>query len=150
RVGTTSRRTWQNNGAQTNSTSTRSIRVRAGAIAAQSAEVEVYFGALFTAPAGWAKGAIMWMADDVPKSFNDLAIPIIESYGWKCNRAIATTYSTDNSENYIPINDVKKDHERGHEIWNHLRRHEDMDATTTAQKTRALKASADYWKSIGI
>lgn len=150
RVATTSRKAWQNNGSQSASTLARSIRVRAGVIGAQGTDTIVYFGGIHTAPAGWAKGAVMWMADDVPNSFYELAIPVIESYGWKCTLANTSTYSSDPGVTYMPMAAVRDCNSRGHEIWGHLRRHEDMDATTTDQKTRSLKSAADFWKSIGI
>lgn len=150
RVGTTSRKKWQNNGSQSDTTQSRSIRVRAGVISANPAPTIVHFGSVHTAPANWAKGAIMWMADDVPNSFYELAIPVIESYGWKCTLANTSTYSSDPGATYMPMESVKSALLRGHQIWGHLRRHEDMLAINTAQKTRALKASADFWKSQGI
>lgn len=149
-VGTSKNNGWINNGAQTDASPSRSIRVRAKTISAQATATEVYFGSIHTAPAGWAKSAIMWMADDVPNSFWDLAVPVIESHGWKCALAIVSTYAASPGSTYMSTDSVREAHKNGHEIWGHLRRHEDMQAITTAQRTRALKSAAQFWRSIGI
>ena len=126
------------------------MRYRIKVNASQGAETIVYLGGIFTAPSGWAKGAVLWMADDVPKSFYDLAIPVIESYGWKCALSVVSTYASDPGATYMSLDNVRTAQDNGHEIWSHLRRHEDMTAITTDEKTRALKNAAQYWKTAGI
>lgn len=149
-IGTTRNNEWVNNGQITDQSPSKSLRFRAKAIVGQGTDLDIYLGSVHTAPAGWAKGAVMWMADDVPNSFYELAIPVIESYGWKCALAVTSTYAANPGETYMPMNSVRDAYKKGHEVWGHLRRHEDMQAVTTAQKTRALKSSSDFWKSSGM
>lgn len=149
-VGTTMGNAWTNSGTQTQANQSRSIRMRVRVTAAQATETVVYVGSVLTAPQGWAKGAIMWMADDVPNSWSDLAVPVIESYGWKTTMAQVSVYSADPLGNYIYIDDIERLRKLGHEIWGHTRSHENMDTSTTIEKNRAIKMSQDYWTSRGI
>lgn len=149
-VGTTIRSAaWTNNGTETDSSQSRSVRVRVKLNSAQGADTVIYFGSLLTAPAGWAKGAVVWMADDVPTAWDDLAIPVLESYGWVSTMAAVSAYSSDGG-NYIQKNRLQELRLLGHEILGHTRRHNNMVTSATDEKTRAIKAAAEYWNSVGI
>lgn len=149
-VKTTRRSAWSDSGTYNHTKAAKSLRFRIKLNSSQGTETIVYLGGIFTAPAGWAKGAVMWMADDVPDSFVDLCIPIIESFGWKTALAVTSTYASDPGTTYASIATIREQHARGHEIWSHLRRHEDMTAITTDEKTRALHNAAQFWKAVGI
>lgn len=150
RVGTTRRTAWRNLGTNNDNSKSRSIRIQCNVIGGTANDTDIYLGSVLKAPAGWAKGAMMWMVDDTPTSFYDLALPIIESFGWKCTFAIVTTYASDPGATYMGLDEVRDVHARGHEIWSHLRRHEDMSAITTAEKTRAIKNAAQYFRANGF
>lgn len=153
RVGTTEYSPWVNTGGMQDSSSIKTIQVRTRTTANIAAPVEVYLGAVHTAPLGWATGAFLWMVDDVPESFYNLALPIIESYGWKCAFAITSGYMADpnyGSNSYVPRDAVYELQSRGHEIWGHTRLHDNMDTATTEVKTRSLTMMTNYYKSIGF
>ena len=65
-VGTTIGPEWVNSGTQTEANQSKSIRMRVKVVNPQASDTVVYFGSVLTADAGWSKGAVMWMADDVP------------------------------------------------------------------------------------
>jgi peptidoglycan/xylan/chitin deacetylase (PgdA/CDA1 family) len=153
-IGTTEHAPWVNTGLQTDSSMSRSLLVRVRTTTTASLDpIDVYIGSVHTAPQGWTKSAWMWMADDVPKSFYDLALPILESYGWKAALAVTSGYMADptaGANTYMSVEDVLDSYNRGHEIWGHTRLHENMSTGTTAGKTRALKAMVDAFNAIGI
>lgn len=149
-VGTTIGPEWVNSGTQTEANQSKSIRMRVKVVNPQASDTVVYFGSVLTADAGWSKGAVMWMADDVPNSWADLAIPVIESYGWKTTMAAVSVYSADPAGNYIYRTELEQLRSSGHEIWNHTRFHENMVSITNPEKDRAIKMSQDYWSSFGI
>lgn len=151
RVGTSSTNAWQDNNGKNAGTQVRSIRIRVKMVNAAASPTEIFIGSIHTAPAGWAKAAVMWMADDVPASFVDLVGPIIEDYGWKYTLAVATNYANAAAGSiYATASKVREVYEKGHIIVNHMRQHENMDTSLTADKIRALNVSGRYWKSVGI
>lgn len=149
-VGTTSVGGWANNGTVTETSQVKSIRLRVKQNVASATESIIHFGAVYTAPASWAKGAVMWMADDVASSFMDLAVPIIESYGWKYTLAVTSQYVADPAGVYTTTEAVVAAHNAGNEIWGHCRKHENMDTSTTDEKTRAITVPAAFWRARGI
>lgn len=152
-VGTNVRRAWNNTGTVTDTSAVNSIAIRIRRFATGANPVEVYLGAVHRAPRGWAKSAIMFMADDVPISFYNLAIPILDSYGWKGSIAVTSQYSGDptaGSNTYLTLGQVRELHIKGYEVWSHMRQHEDMDTSDTATKTKALQVPRDYWRMQGI
>lgn len=150
------RQNWDDVGTATKDDSVRSIAVRCRTVTAEAADTEVYLGNVFTAPQGWAKGVVCWAADDVQESFIDLAGPVIESYGWKYNLSITSMYAADPPGNppgangHAPISRIFEVKNKGHEIWGHCRRHENMDTEDTAGKTKAIIQANAYWRGIGI
>ena len=149
-VGTTIAPIFTDSGNQTAANQSKSIRMRVKVVNAQATDTVVYFGSVLTAEENWAKGAVMWMADDVPNSWNDLAVPVIESYGWKTTLAAVSVYSADPAGNYIYRTKLEQLRGNGHEIWNHTRFHENMVTATNPEKDRAIKMSQDYWSSYGL
>ena len=150
KVGTTSNNAWQDNNGKNPGTKVRSIRLRVKLVNASATPTEIFLGSIYTAPAGWAKSIVMWMADDVPSSFVDIAGPIIESYGWKFCLAVVTNYANALSGIFLLKDRVLDVHSKGHVIVNHMRQHENMDTSITADKDRALRVSSRFWKSVGI
>lgn len=149
-VGTTVNTPWVNTGDQTDTSMTRSIRMRVRFTAGAGTDQDIWFGAIHRAPKGWAKGVICWSADDVPKSFYDLAIPIIESYGWRTTLNIASAYAADHRGSYMSTAMVKECMANGHEIWGHTRLHDNLDTSTLEQKTTSLTAARDFFNAQGI
>lgn len=151
KVGTTANNAWQDNGSKNMGTAVRSIRLRVKMVNAAATPTEIFFGSIHTAPAGWAKSAVMWMADDVPASFVNLAGEVIESYGWKYCLAMTTNYANAAAgSTYTTTKQAKEVHARGGLIVNHMRQHENMDTALTADKDRALRVSARFWQGQGI
>lgn len=150
-VGTNINFAWANTGSQTNYTQSRSIRMRAYISPnAIGADTLVYFGAIHTAPAGWSKGAVLWAADDVPVSFYNLAIPVLEDYNWKCTLNATSGYAGEPSTSYISLTQYRELIASGHEVWGHTRLHDNLDTSTLADKTTSLNAARDFWNAQGI
>lgn len=147
-VGTTPQLGWEAYGsAATPGMAVRSITVRAAKTAAPAEPVPIHIGSVSIARAGWCKGSVIWGADDIWQSFADIAIPIIESYGWKTtlspvsSRPVAST-------NFAPVGVVRELAQNGHEIWGHTRTHANM--STEVNKDRELIPSAQFWRANGI
>lgn len=149
-VGTTINTPWVNSGGTTEETQPRSINFRCRHTVASGTDTVVYLGAIHSAPEGWCKSAICWAADDVPISFYNLAVPIIEDFGWKCTLNAASAYAGDPQGQYISTEQYKELISRGHEVWGHTRLHDNLDTSTIEQKTTSLSAARDFWNSHGI
>lgn len=150
RVGTTYTNEWVNLGTQTDSTVSKSIRIRFRLSVAEATDTDIYFGGIYIAPQGWCKSAIIWSADDVPVSFYNLAIPLIESYGWKTTLNVTSTFAGDPEGNKMSLANVKEVYRNGHEIWGHTRLHDNLDTATLADKTQSLTSARNFWRSQGI
>lgn len=146
------RSTFNNSGTMDVSSIVKSIRVRCrNTSPGDAAPTDVYFGSVFTAPEGWAKGAICWYGDDVGEEFVDLAGPIIERYGWNYGLAVTSSYAGDPTRfGHSSMEDIKKSQAKGHEIHGHTRAHEDMEAEDTAGKTKAIVQANAYFRGQGI
>lgn len=141
---------WINSGTMTDNSQAKSFKFRVKTSTALTNNIDIYFGALHRAPPNWCTSAIMWGADDVPKSFYDLAIPIFEEFGWCTTINVASSYAGSNSPTYMNINDVKVCFQNGHEVWNHTRKHDNLNTITTEEKYTSLIASRDYFAANGI
>lgn len=146
-VGTSIDREWVDSDGVTDTSPVKSINIRVKHLNADLGDSEVFIGAIHSAPSGWAKSCIMWMADDVPQSFVDLAIPLLSC---PTTLAITSQYSADPRNKYVPMDVVRQLHNQGHEIWGHLRQHEDITAVTDEQKVRALQSPRDFWRASGM
>lgn len=149
-VGTTTNTPWINTGDQVETSATRSIRMRVRFTTGPAGEENIWFGGIYRAPAGWAKGVVCWSADDVPKSFYDYAIPVIESFGWRSTLNIVSAYAADTGGSYMSTDMVKECMSNGHEIWGHTRLHDNLDTSTLDEKTTSLKAARDFFNAHGI
>lgn len=152
-VGTNINGEWINSDGVDESSQVKSISVRVKNLSPGQGDSEVFIGAIHSAPPGWAKSCIMWMADDVPASFDNLVIPMLDVFEWKTTLAITSQYSADHNSGsipYISMDRVRDLDKLGHEIWGHHRQHEDATLGTDAQRRRALEASRDFWRASGI
>lgn len=145
-VGTSINGEWAQAGATVETSPINSIRLRV----AYAAGYKIQVGGVYTAPRGWCKAAIMWSADDVPHSFLDLAVPIIESYGWPVTCNAVSSYSTRTTGSHISVEEYRQMIARGHEVWGHTRAHEDMTAGTAEEKMRAIVEPQKFWRTNGI
>lgn len=117
----------------------------------------VNIASIYTAPSGWSKSVIMLGADDIPKNFQDFAIPLIESYGWRCTLNTTVKY-TSNLGNYTSMNDIRRNIEVGHEIWGHGYTHFRFGTLPNVadkadyyrQKKKQLTMAKEYWNAHGI
>ena len=124
-----------------------SVRVRVYLAAGQT----FHFGGVYTAPAGWCKAAVIWGADDVPASFIQHAIPLIEAAGWRCTLNAVARYAADRSySSYASLADLRAMAGRGHEVCGHTLSHADMTAGTLTDKRRELREAAKFWSAAGI
>lgn len=148
KVGTNIIYQWINGGSQSPSTAVNSMRIRTVVSGGAAGDTEIYFGAIFKAPKGWSRAGVVWQADDVPISFYNLAIPIIESYGWKTtlNAAVGLT----ELDTYISIPQYQDLVAQGHEVWGHTYNHENLTEETADEETRVLTISRNFWNSIGM
>lgn len=149
-VGTTTFGAWQDSGSVTKASSIQTVRLRIRTQTPDASPFDCWIGGVYRAPSGWAKSAIVIGADDAPRSILDHIIPMVESYGWRMVLNITSQYATDPQGTYISIDEVRDLESRGHEIWGHMRRHENMVTSTDAEKNRALRASRDFWLSRGM
>lgn len=149
-VGTNAVSAWTNGGAQTKDSAVVSIRIRGIVTAGAAGDTVMYFGALHTAPAGWCTAAIMWSADDVPISFYNLALPIIEEFGWPVTFNASSGLTGNAQGNYISAAQYRALIRSGHEVWGHTYLHEALTSLTEAEKTTALTVSRDFWNAQGI
>lgn len=149
-VETNVRGNWTDVGTATSTDSVRSIKVRCRTNVGQGTVTEVNLGSVHTAPAGWAKGAVMWGADDVQSSFIDLAGPIIESYGWDYTVFISSSYTTHSVSGHADLESVKRVRNAGHEIWGHARRHENLVTATAAERDKAIKVANAFFRAHGL
>lgn len=136
---------WTTGGAGLSESETiRSITLLIGGVGG----VDWGIGGVYRAPKGWCKAAVMWGADDVPLSFYDLAMPILESYGWK----VTLNHSVHlfNDPVYAPIERMVDANKRGHEIWGHTLTHPTMTAVSVSEQARQLEQSRVFWTSRGM
>ena len=138
--------TWAYTGAATAADTVRGIRLRI----ANGGGVKVAFGSPHYARHGYAKSAIVFSADDVPHSFLDLAIPLIESYGWTTTLNLVVKYAIDSTPDYISLAEARELIKRGHEIRAHSMNHADITACTDDEMRVELTGAADFWRSAGI
>lgn len=147
-VGTTAHGEWTNNGTHTDDSSVQSLTLRCRFTSGQSADQTIYLGSVHTAPAGWAKAAVMWMFDDVPLSIYNKIVPIIESYGWKYSIAAASGYAADpgsGANEYTSTSVLRTMLKNENEIWNHSMTHENFDTASSANKIRSIDVSSAFW-----
>lgn len=150
-LGTSARHSWENIGAGSDSDSIfKSVRLSTRLAATEAAEVNVHLGSIFTAPAKWAKAAIMWGADDLQNSFLDLAVPVLESYGWPYFLAPVSSYTADPPGDQATIARIRQAARNGNEIWSHTRRHEDVAAADAAGKIKALVPPTKFFTNQGL
>lgn len=147
-VGTTMGSNWTDRDFQNKDTAINSMRMRVVITAGAAGDTAIYFGAIHKAPKGWSKGAVIWSADDVPASFHDIAIPIIESYGWKTT--LNASVGLMESSSYISLNQYKDLMAQGHEVWGHTYNHENLVDATPEDETRVLTISRNFWNGVGI
>jgi len=131
----------------------RSVTIRVLATVAPTLPTPVWLGNVSAARPGWATSAIMWSADDVPQSFYEYALPILEEFGFGWTGNCVNTYANDTIlglKEIMTMDQIRDALSRGHEIWGHANRHDRMSEGTEAERTRALKASRDFWRARGI
>jgi len=122
-------------------------QIRLGWSGVESASVRI--GSVYKAARGWATGVVCWSADDVPRSFLDLAIPVIEGYGWRTTLNITTTL-TAGSPVHISMSDLADLMRRGHEVWGHTATHVNLATADEATRNRELRESSKFFRNRGI
>ena len=146
-LGTTPYPVYEISGTVSPEMAVRSISVRAMKWYAPVEEISIYVGSVHIAREGWCTAAMMWGADDVPQSFIDRALPIIESYGWRATfnstSAMRSTVTT-----HASIEALRGLSARGHEIWAHTRAHENM--VEAVDKAPALNSAANFFRANGL
>ena len=146
--GTTPYLAWETGGTASPGMQVRCVRVSVAMASAPAAPVDFWVGSVHRAPQGWCTAAMMWSADDVPQSFGDIAIPIIESYGWRTTLNCVSTYTDPSNPTYLSIETLRQLQARGHEIWGHARTHENL--ANVVNKTRAMAESSKFWRANGF
>lgn len=149
-VGTTTFGAWQHPGSVTKDSTIQSVRLRIRNTTPDASAFDCWVGGVYRAPAGWCKSAIVIGFDDVPQTILDDIIPLVESYGWRATLNVTSQYAADPQGAYIHIDEIRDLESRGHEIWGHTRRHENMVTSADSDKDRALRAARDFWLSRGM
>ena len=144
--GTDPLRNIQIGGGMTESTPVQAIRLNIRDVDGLGRVFHV--GGVFRAKRGWATPAVIWMFDDVGATFYERGLPIIEEYGWKATLCVTSGYAAEPRVTYMSLDQVLDAQQRGHEIWGHLRLHENI--TSTPNPERALREAQRYWTSRGI
>jgi peptidoglycan/xylan/chitin deacetylase (PgdA/CDA1 family) len=145
-VGTTLAGQWTNAGTTTSASTVRSVRVRITNAPGRT----MYLGSVFTAPPTYAKAAIIWGFDDVKKASYTLAAPILEEYGYRAVWNAVSGYTGSNDPAYINLTEYRDLVARGHEIWGHTSKHEDLPTLSLADKRLSLGGCADFFNSVGL
>jgi len=149
-IGTHYNHEWVDGNSQDSTSLVKTVRVQVKIDPAPDSNTQIHVGAIFTAPSGWAKAAVMWYSDDVQSSFLDLAGPVIESYGWNYTVAAVSNYASLTGPSHTNIKQLREAVSRGHELHSHTRAHENVPTLDTAGKTRALKSASDFWNANGM
>ena len=155
RVGTTASYTdlnWESFGGATPNSSINMISLSFNKY--QGTKINI--GTVHTAPPGWCKAAIMFGADDMPKSVYEVMLPVIESYGWKMTGFATASYSSGNK--HVTTPELRDMINRGHSIWGHNLQHfrlkttkNDTDALAYgAEKRRQLREAQNYFLGQGM
>lgn len=149
RVGTSNAYEWTNLVSQTDTTPIQAIRLMIRNSPASGTSTDVYVGSVQTVKAGWSKSVVMLGVDDAPVTFYNIAVPIIEKFGWKSviNSTVSNTFKRDDS---ISLNQLRELRLRGHEIWGHSSRHDNLDTSTLAEKTTSLTNAKQFWNANGF
>lgn len=152
-VGTSWHAGWNNFGTQTDAGNTASVSANCRFSVAAEADIDIHLGSIHRAPFGWARAGMCWMGDDGALSFHDKAVPIFEEYGWNYTlAAVPGNMGGDASGTslYMSVDDVRRDRDKGHEIWNHTRLHDNMDTSTTEEKQSSIDASVAFFGCSGF
>lgn len=147
-VGTNCLSGWSRPGSTQQGGPYKAVAIRIAASTAPAAPVNVAVGSVCIAPENWAKPCIMWSVDDVPSSFNDYAVSLLESYGMPITFNAVSNYANTAGVPYMTTAQYHAAVLRGHEVWGHSRDHDNL--TTTPDLQRALKTPRDYWMAAGF
>lgn len=112
------------------------------------APAEFLIGAVQYAAPGDIMGAVILAADDVPMSFYDIAMPIIESYGWTGVLNITSSYLSPPTHTSMNDEQLIDAVNRGWEVWGHTDRHQNM--FNAVDKVAPLKTARDMFRMRGM
>lgn len=136
---------WTEGGGSTTSTSTYlSIRVRVYAPGRT-----IHVGGVYTAPANWAKAIICWGFDDCLDTVRTLALPVLESFGWR-GSIVSTVQNATNFTSYMSMDSLRAAQRSGHDVISHTLSHYDMTTGTQAEKERQARETRKFWKANGF
>lgn len=148
--GTTFQNAWTDTGGTTKGDTFRSLSIIVTAPTAPAAPITVRIGAPHIVRKGWAISAVMWSFDDVPRSVYDLALPVLEGFGFSATGNFVQRYSGDPGTTYMSLAQIKDWIARGHDAWGHTLTHRTMTTGTTDEKTLDLRAPRDFWLRQGV
>lgn len=136
-VGNCTQGTWIEGANFDASAQVKSLKIEIGG---SNSAANCYVAGVWRAPRGWCKSAIMLGADDVPTSFFERAIPMIEARGLPYHLNVATQF-TRQAGTYMTMDQIRACANRGAEILAHTNRHSnastDTEAVVTADIARA-------------
>lgn len=144
RVGNNLWGAWEEAGSVNATSRVRSIRVGVTNISNSTA----YIGGVWRAPRGWCTSALMLGADDVPRSYYDLAIPELERRGLPHTLNITTAWT--NRAEMMGVAEIRRCRERGAEIFAHTQTHPNMTSISLAEAEFQLRSSREFCLSNGI
>ena len=150
-LGTTLGNAWTNTGSDTVGTPVKSISIRVNTVTGSvpTNPYDVYIGCPHYSQKGWIQSAVMWGFDDVSKSAQDIALPILEEYGFK-----ATFYNTVHNAGYLTTHlnwkELRALKARGHAVWSHTLTHQDLRTLNDSNMTTELTNARDHYARYGM
>lgn len=118
-VGNCTQGTWIEGASFDATAQVKSLKIEIGG---SNNAANCYVAGVWRAPRGWCRSAIMLGADDVPTSFFERAIPMIEARGLPYHLNVATQF-TRQAGTYMTMDQVRECANRGAEILAHTNRH---------------------------
>lgn len=144
-VGTNDFSDWVN-GPEFSDTST----IRSVQIVVENNPHQAYIAGLWRAPKGWATGAIMWGADDVLRTFADLAVPEFERRGIPYTLNLTTSWMSYMGTHVTHAMAQALSKSPRCQIWGHTNNHPNMPTLSADEAKLELLRSHTVLKSNGF
>lgn len=109
----------------------------------------VHVGGIYLAHQNWATGIVCWGFDDCLDTVRTLALPVIESFGWKAS-IFSTVHNATNYASYMSLSALRTAQSAGHDVISHTLSHYDMTTGTQQEKDRQARETRSFWKSNGF
>ncbi len=109
----------------------------------------VHVGGIYLAPRNWATAVVCWGFDDCLDTVRTLALPVLESFGWRAS-IFSTVHNATNYASYMSMSALRAAYRSGHDVISHTLSHHDMTTGTQEEKDRQAREAKSFWKSNGF